>query len=417
MREDTMHKLRRCLAMLGLLLAFGVLAAPVAPPPSPLSSVVEYYNTTLGHYFMTADASQIAFLDGGGFGPTWVRTGYVFSAYHDPGPGLVAVCRFFGHQPGGPNSHFYTANPVECDAVKASPAWDYEGIAFYIAPYNVRLGCPTGTYRVYRAFNQGIGGDPNHRYTNRIVVFNQMAAAGWYPEGEVMCTPTPPATIDEMITSCPAAAEIDAINAKLSITFLQDISAPALVCTQAAGSHNLTRLQERLYQALKAMQLIRFTSPPPWTTRLTLFDWMVNETGIVGINVDAAGSSYCCDAGPRIHLNMASNSVVLATNRWVDLNDGFGLADIVDLISHESRHNQGKPHTCTTIGGNDQTLAELGAWAIVYYDYIWFAGASDPSFIDHPPPGTTTSFYPNYHAYYLARAASTRAQRICDPVQ
>jgi Repeat of unknown function (DUF5648) len=410
-----MRIIRPMLAALGLLVSTIASGTPLVPPASPLVTVVEYYNTALGHYFMTGEAAEAAFLDGGGLGPTWVRTGYVFSAWHDPAPGRVAVCRFFGHQPGGPNSHFYTANAAECASVKLNPAWMFEGIAFYTVPFSPATGCPAGTYRVYRAYNNGMGGDPNHRYTNRVPVFNQMAAAGWYPEGEVMCTPTPPVTIDEMIAACPTAADIDYINARLTINFLVDVSAPTLVCTQAAGSHNLTRVQERLYQALKAMFFIRFTSPPPWTSQLTLFDWMINESGVKGINVDASGSSYCCDTGPNIHLNMASNSVVLATNRWVDLYDGFGLADLVDLISHESRHDQGKVHTCTTVSGNDETLGELGAWAIVYYDYIWFAGAADPSFIDHPPAGTTNSVYPSYHAYYLARAASTLSSRICNP--
>jgi hypothetical protein len=298
--------------------------------------------------------------------------------------------------------------------VKSRPEWAFEGIAFYIAAFDPVASCAAGTYRVYRAYNNSGGGDPNHRYTNRPAVFQQMAGAGWYPEGEVMCTPTPPFTIDEMITACPTAAEVDYFRSRLTIGVINDVSSSTLVCTQAAGSRNLTRVQERLFQALKAMTLIRFTSPTPWTSQPTLFDWMINETGVQGINIDNSGLSYCCDAGPAIHLNFGTNSVVLATNRWVDLSAGYGLADLVDLISHESRHNQGKPHTCTSVSGNDQTLSELGAWAIVYYDYIWFAGAADPGFIDQAPKGTTSTIYPSYHSYYAARAASTLS-RICSP--
>ena len=41
--------------------------------------VVEYYNATLDHYFITADPAEIALLDGGGLGGAWQRTGESFA--------------------------------------------------------------------------------------------------------------------------------------------------------------------------------------------------------------------------------------------------------------------------------------------------------------------------------------------------
>ena len=40
----------------------------------------------------------------------------------------MPVCRFYAK---GPNSHFYTAEAVECAAVKNDPGWTFEGIAYY----------------------------------------------------------------------------------------------------------------------------------------------------------------------------------------------------------------------------------------------------------------------------------------------
>lgn len=401
-------------ALLAVTSSMAASATSLVPSPSPLATVVEYRNAALGHYFMTAEPAEVANIDAGGVGPNWRRTGYAWSAFVSPGAGRVPVCRFFGHQPGGPNSHFYTANPAECAAVRLRPEWDYEGIAFYTIPFHPVAGCPAGTYVVDRAYNNGEGGDPNHRYTNRPAVFAGMAAVGWYPEGAVMCSPTPPFTVDEMLATCPTTAEVDALRSRLTITVAHDAGAPALVCTEAQGSRNLTHVQERVYQALKAMTLIRFTEPLPWTAQPTLFDWMVTEAGIHGMVIDDTGVSYCCDAGGIIHVVVGPTSVVLATSRWVDLAQGYGLLDLVDLITHESRHNQGKPHTCASVPGNDQTLSELGAWGAVHALYTWLAQAADPAFVDQPSAGTTNAVYPSYRSYYLARAQATLA-RICDP--
>jgi hypothetical protein len=63
----------------------------------------------------------------------WRRTGKSF--FHG---GFVQVRRFYGSVSPGPNSHFYTASDVECNALKALPVkpmpadrqhLNYEGIA------------------------------------------------------------------------------------------------------------------------------------------------------------------------------------------------------------------------------------------------------------------------------------------------
>jgi hypothetical protein len=67
--------------------------------------------------------------------------------------------------------------------VKTNPNWQFESIAFYIQLADANGNCSAGTIPLYRLYNNGMGGAPNHRYTTSLVVFNQMAAAGWTFEG------------------------------------------------------------------------------------------------------------------------------------------------------------------------------------------------------------------------------------------
>jgi hypothetical protein len=162
---------------------------PVVPPSGPIA--VEYFNAGFGHYFMTADADEIGGLDAGAYNYAFVRTGRQFNVFDAPGAGTVPVCRFFttpGHF-GTRSSHFYTADPVECEGVKHYPDWQYEKIAFHIG---VPAGgvCATGTVPVYRMFNNGHTGAPNHRFTTDLALYQQFTATPvWAAEGIVFCAP------------------------------------------------------------------------------------------------------------------------------------------------------------------------------------------------------------------------------------
>ncbi len=48
---------------------------------------------------------------------------------------------------------------------------------------DVAGNCPAGTTTVYRLFNNGKSGTPNHRYTINADVRDEMIAEGWTPEG------------------------------------------------------------------------------------------------------------------------------------------------------------------------------------------------------------------------------------------
>ena len=162
-----------------------------ATPTASKVPVVEYFNEGFGHYFMTADTDEITGLDGGAYNFAFLRTQRSFSAWNGPTAGTVPVCRFFTTPGtfGAKSSHFYTANPVECDGLKLNPAWVYEKIAFYIAVPTAGV-CPVGTIPVYRMYNHGQTGAPNHRFTTDFLVYQDFTTTkGWDVEGIGFCSP------------------------------------------------------------------------------------------------------------------------------------------------------------------------------------------------------------------------------------
>ncbi len=147
-------------------------------------SAVEYYYAGWNFYFETSFLDEIAALDGGAFGGAWKRTGETFNVWPSAvNAAAVPTCRFFSTAFAPKSSHFYTPFAAECDSVKQNPDWQFESIAFYIALADANGNCPAGTVPLYRAYNNGMGGAPNHRYTTSLDILNQMIAAGWAFEG------------------------------------------------------------------------------------------------------------------------------------------------------------------------------------------------------------------------------------------
>jgi serine protease len=145
---------------------------------------VEFENQALRHYFTTYDNAEARGIDAGAAGPGWRRTGIAFR----PG-GASPVCRFYGTPGIGPNSHFYTADPAECELVKTLRGWTYEGIAFHVTVPELFGGCRIDQRPVYRFYNnRAAQNDSNHRYTTDLVVYATLIARGpWKGEGIVMC--------------------------------------------------------------------------------------------------------------------------------------------------------------------------------------------------------------------------------------
>ncbi|HEV8553678.1 MAG TPA: hypothetical protein VGR65_09895 [Casimicrobiaceae bacterium] len=167
-------------------------------------TAVEYYYGGWNFFFVTAFPDEIAALDGGAFGGAWKRTGETFDVWTGPTNGAVPTCRFFSTIFAPKSSHFYTPYAAECAALKAGTGWQFEAIAFYLQLPDANGNCPAGTEVLYRLYNNGMGGAPNHRFTRNAALFNQMRAAGWPFEGDgrtgaFACVPqsAPPASTAE----------------------------------------------------------------------------------------------------------------------------------------------------------------------------------------------------------------------------
>ena len=147
-----------------------------------LVDVVEFYNATLDHYFISSLAADIAALDSGAL-KGWSRTSLSFKAYDGPAPGTSPVCRFY-IPPAQGDSHFYSASPAECADVRQKfPGFSYEAPSvMYVGLPDIGTGaCAPGTVPVYRLWNKRA--DTNHRYTTDFAVRSTMIAKGYVPEG------------------------------------------------------------------------------------------------------------------------------------------------------------------------------------------------------------------------------------------
>jgi DNA-binding beta-propeller fold protein YncE len=157
-------------------------------------NVVEFYNTVLDHFFITGSDNEASIVDNGGAGPGWIRTGQTFKS-----GGATPVCRFYGSMSPGPNSHYYTVDPIECDFLKNLQAkipatekrWNFEQLDFATnRPVNGQ--CPSGTAPIYLAYNNGyaIGIDSNFRITPSLSAIQEVVKRGWISAGVAMCAPS-----------------------------------------------------------------------------------------------------------------------------------------------------------------------------------------------------------------------------------
>lgn len=164
--------------------------------------VHEFYNADLNHYFVSAGPDEVAGLDAS-TSDGWQRTGHGFRGWlraGDAPAGARPVCRFYA---AGPNSHFYTADPDECQWLKNLEAagraeaaaqntrfwgWGYEGIAFHaLLPTNGQ--CPGGTDPVWRVYNnRAQERDSNHRFMTDAQLRVAMRWS-WTDEGVAFCSP------------------------------------------------------------------------------------------------------------------------------------------------------------------------------------------------------------------------------------
>ena len=152
------------------------------PAPGAQALAVEYYHVAFNHYFITAFPNEIDLLDRGVFSG-WQRTGRSFSVWLEDTGGMSGVCRFFSTAFAPRSSHFYTPYADECTTVRGNRNWQFEAIAFYTELPDTNGTCAFGRQPLYRLYNNGQSGAPNHRYTTSFEVRQEMVAQGWIPEG------------------------------------------------------------------------------------------------------------------------------------------------------------------------------------------------------------------------------------------
>ncbi len=150
---------------------------------APLPTAVEYYHSAFDHYFVTASVEEISKLDAGDLA-NWARTGESFEVYPLGTAASADVCRFWSGQTFVPkSSHFLTPLAEECAIVKRNADWQFEGEAFAVTLPDGQGRCSEPTVPLYRLYNDGQGGAPNHRYTTRWVLRAEMIDRGWIAEG------------------------------------------------------------------------------------------------------------------------------------------------------------------------------------------------------------------------------------------
>lgn len=162
-----------------------------APDPPPANvPIVEYYNPSLDHYFITWVPDEIAVLDASTGPRGWLRTGQVFAGYHLPQGDRGILCRFYA-PPGKGDTHFVGFGPAECAALERSHP-DYvrearDHVVRMLRPVDGR--CAEGTTPVFRLRNP----KGHQRFVTDTVLRDGMLAKGWRAEGApgvaTMCAP------------------------------------------------------------------------------------------------------------------------------------------------------------------------------------------------------------------------------------
>ena len=194
-----------------------------------------------------------------------------------------------------------------------------------------------------------------------------------------------PLDINALSARCPSAGELKAIDHDLKLVFDSDPTRGSThECTGTNGK-DLSLLQSRVYRALATMRALEFSEPLPWT-KDSAYRWFTKTVRGVRFTANAR-TSFCC--GPDGLINVRSvietspdgrpSGLALAVTQPTQMPTDFRLlASFLQLLVHEARHHNGKPHTC---GTKDKTLGELGAWGAAYSFQKWLVEKTAPGFV------------------------------------
>lgn len=175
-----------------------------------------------------------------------------------------------------------------------------------------------------------------------------------------------PNELDARLAQCPLAAELATVS-DVTLVLSGGLPKAPLVCRAADGSADLTRTQERAYQALLMMKRLRFSEPLPWTD-VSLYEWFTSEATGIWFS-DEIEISNCCttDRKPRIAVHGEASDLT-----W------YSLETLISGIVHETRHLAVGPHRC---GTKDLRIADKEAFGVHNYFLQWIGRHSDPAVI------------------------------------
>jgi hypothetical protein len=164
------------------------------------------------------------------------------------------------------------------------PAWTFEKYAFAVKlrlpPQQGGL-CPAGTQNLYRAYNNGLGGDPNHRYSTDGNLLGNMG--GWATEGLVMCLPQvtgaglPAQLIACYGADCPDDAKIN--NGPDLVNLVADIANPTATPIDFVVPAGQTFISVAgLYQDGFSVERLQVTIAPGTTRKIVLRMFCMQHT-------------------------------------------------------------------------------------------------------------------------------------------
>lgn len=179
-----------------------------------------------------------------------------------------------------------------------------------------------------------------------------------------------PKTVDELLATCPSAEEIAAIDAEITIVVdpvvMADPAEAAMACT-VGGNESSARLA--LYNALRAMKLLRFDEAMPLLGTNNLYEWVRD----LGITLRISTQTISTGGGTGINLAWVPMSHPHKRD-WINPSSGTGLVGLVGLVVHEARHTipgGGHGHGCGV--GNDISYDAGGAWAVQHDFFLWLS--------------------------------------------
>jgi YVTN family beta-propeller protein len=148
----------------------------------PTAIVTEYHHAASGRYFHTADPLENRLLADGLFDDQWTRTMRFWRVWTAAGPGRVPICRFDSAPPDA-ISHVYVAFASQCETLKSSGTWHYEGLSYYVSLPNASGTCESGTVPLYRLQVQALNVGFKQRFTTDGDVVAAMLEGGWALRG------------------------------------------------------------------------------------------------------------------------------------------------------------------------------------------------------------------------------------------